>query len=172
VAPTLNMSKIHTSTHLFALACIGFTLSAQALDVTTPNLAVKVVAEVQIRTLEQGRTVTKLVPADKVVPGDLVLYTLEITNVGPRAIDMPLVIEPIPTHMVYVENSASGPGSEISFSTDSGHSFERPENLTLPAPTGHARRAAASEYTHIRWQMKSLFKASSVAFVRFRARVK
>jgi uncharacterized repeat protein (TIGR01451 family) len=167
-----NMSRIHTTRFFFALICIGTSLTSRSLDSTTPNLQVKVVAEVQIRTVEQGRTVTKLIPADKVVPGDLVLYTLELRNAAPRALDAPMVVEPIPAHMVYVANSAAGPGSEITFSVDAGHSFDRPENLNVTGANGERRHAIASDYTHIRWQMKSLVKSSSVAFVRFRARVK
>src|SRR5580698_9281174 len=110
------MSRIHTARLFFALVCIGTSLTSQSLDTTTASLQVKVVAEVQIRTVEQGRTITKLIPADKVVPGDLVLYTLEVRNAAPRALDAPMVVEPIPAHMVYVANSAAGPGSDITFS--------------------------------------------------------
>ena len=74
--------------------------------------------------------------------------------------------------MVYVADSAVGPGGDITYSVDGGHSFDRPENLSVPLPGGAARNAVAADYTHIRWRLKSLVKANSVVFVRFRARVK
>ena len=143
-----------------------------SLDSTSEFLSVKVVAEVQVRINEQGRIITKLVPADRVVPGDLVLYTLEVRNTGSRSLEAPTVVQPIPVHMVYVADSAVGPGGDITYSVDGGLSFDRPENLIVPLSQGATRPAVAADYTHIRWRLKSLVKADSVVFVRFRARVK
>jgi hypothetical protein len=74
--------------------------------------------------------------------------------------------------MRYVADSAVGPGAEVSYSVDGGHTFERAEALKVPGTDGRLRRAVAADYTHIRWQLKNALKANSVAFVRFRALVK
>jgi uncharacterized repeat protein (TIGR01451 family) len=111
-------------------------------------------------------------PADKVVPGDFVIYTVEVHNVGRNSVDSPTVTQPVPAHMMYLADSAVGPGAEVAYSVDGGVSFDAPENLKIAAANGAVRVATAADYTHIRWQLKSLLKADSTAFVRFRARVK
>ena len=126
-------------------------------------ISVKAIAEVELRTTEHGREVTKLAPADRLVSGDWVIYTLEVRNTAAAAVRVPIVTFPVPQHLTYVADSAVGPGTEVSFSVDGGRSFDVPENLSS---------AGTADYTHIRWQFKNPLKGNSVAFVRFRARVK
>jgi len=135
-------------------------------------LAIRAIAEVEFRSRVAGREVVKLIPADRVVPGDRVIYTLEVRNTGATAVDTPIVTHPVPEHMRYVADSAVGPGAEVSYSVDGGHSFGRAENLLVPGVDGRPRAAVAADYTDIRWQFKNSLKANSVAFVRFRALVK
>jgi uncharacterized repeat protein (TIGR01451 family) len=106
------------------------------------------------------------------VPGDRVVYTLEVRNIGAATLDAPSFTHPVPEHMRYVADTAVGPGVEVSYSVDGGHSFDRAENLKVPGVDGLPRLAAAADYTTIRWQLKKSLKANSVAFVRFRAVVK
>jgi uncharacterized repeat protein (TIGR01451 family) len=134
-------------------------------------LAVRSIAEVESKAIEGGREVVKLIAADRVVPGDRVIYTLEVRNTGPTALDTPVVTEPVPEHMRYVADSAIGPGAEVTYSVDGGHRFDRAENLEVPGKAGRPRPATAADYTHIRWRLKNSLKANSVAFVRFRALV-
>ena len=134
-------------------------------------LEVRAIAEVESKSVEAGRLVVKLIPADRVVPGDRVIYTVEARNTDATAIDVPLVTYAIPDHMRYVANSAVGPGAEVSFSIDGGHSFDRAENLKVRGADGRLRAAVGADITHIRWQLKNSLKANSVAFVRFRALV-
>jgi uncharacterized repeat protein (TIGR01451 family) len=142
---------------------------AQALG---DAVAVRAIAEVETTVSLNGRDALKLVPADRVVPGDQVIYTLEIRNTGARAVPAPSVPYRIPEHMRYVADSAAGPGAEVSYSIDGGHTFDRPENLKVAGPGGQLRAAIAADYTHIRWQLKHSLKGNSVAFARFRAVVK
>ena len=135
-------------------------------------ISIKAVAEVELRTTVQGHETTKLMPADRVVSGDWVIYTLEVRNTGSATAPAPTVTYPIPTHMVYVADSAVGPGIEVSYSVDSGRSFDIPEKLRVQDANGQLRPAAPADYTHIRWQLKNGLKGNSVAFVRFRAQVK
>ena len=114
----------------------------------------------------------KLVPADRVVPGDRVLYTLEVRNAAATPLDAPSISYAIPEHMHYVADSAVGPGAAVSYSVDGGRSFERAENLKVQESDGRLRPAVAADYTDIRWQLKNSLKPNSVAFVRFRALVK
>jgi len=151
----------------------GLWLAASAVgQVPGSPLAIRSIAEVESRSIVAAREVVKLIPADRVVPGDRVIYTLEVRNTGATVLDSPIVTHPVPEHMRYVADSAVGPGAEVSYSVDGGHSFERAENLKVPGVDGRPRLAVAADYTDIRWRLKHSLKANSVAFVRFRALVK
>ena len=127
---------------------------------------------VSVTSLAEVERSNKLVPADRIVSGDMVIYTLEVRNTAPATVPPPIVIFPVPEHMIYLADSAVGPGSEVSYSVDGGHSFDSPEHLHINEAGEPARPAAAADYTHIRWQLKNALKSNSVAFVRFRALAK
>ena len=145
------------------LVAIGVAAAAVCQPALDP-IVIKAIAEV-----EQS---SKLVAADRVVSGDAVLYTLEVRNTAPTSLPRPTVTYPIPEHMTYTPDSAVGPGTDVTYSVDAGRSFDTPENLKIQEPGGQVRAATAADYTHIRWQLKNALKGNSVAFVRFRARVK
>ncbi len=152
-----------------ALLVAGVVSGQAALD----SLVIKTIAEVEFaNSTAGGRKSTHLEPADRLVSGDRVIYTLEVRNAGPVALDSPTIIHPIPPHTYYVGDSAVGPGSVVRYSVDGGHGFDRPENLRVTAADGATRMATAADYTHIRWQLTSRLMANSVAFVRFRVVVK
>jgi len=144
------------------LAAVG--VAAAAGQPASDPIVIKAIAEV-----EQS---SKLVAADRVVSGDAVLYTLEVRNTAATSLPRPTVTYPIPEHMTYTPDSAVGPGVDVTYSVDAGRSFDTPENLKIQEPGGQVRAATAVDYTHIRWQLKNTLKGNSVAFVRFRARVK
>jgi uncharacterized repeat protein (TIGR01451 family) len=160
----------------FAARCTALlSLLWAAGGVTQPAqdpLSIRAIAERESRTVEAGREVVKLVSADRVVPGDRVIYTLEVRNTGATAVDLPMVTEAVPEHMRYIADSAVGPGAEVTYSVDGGRVFDRRENLQVPGEDSRPRAAVAADYTHIRWRLKNSLKANSVAFVRFRAVVK
>lgn len=135
-------------------------------------ISIKAIAEVERSSSSHGRETTRLIPADRVVSGDTVIYTLEVRNTAPISVPRPVVTYAIPEHMTYTPESAVGPGTEVTYSVDAGRSFDAPENLKIQEPGGQLRAATAADYTHIRWQLKNALKGNSVAFVRFRARAK
>jgi uncharacterized repeat protein (TIGR01451 family) len=145
--------------------CLATLAGAQA---PASALEIRSIAEVESRSAEG----VKLVPANRVVPGDRVLYTLEVRNAAAAPVDAPSISYAIPEHMRYVADSAVGPGAAVSYSVDGGRSFERAENLKVQESDGRLRPAVAADYTDIRWQLKNSLKPNSVAFVRFRALVK
>ena len=147
----------------------AFLAGAAAGQVAQGQLEIRSIAEVETKSASGA---VKLVPADRLVPGDRVIYTLEVRNTGESQVDSPSVTYAIPDHMQYVPDSAIGPGATVSYSVDGGQSFERAENLKVLQPDGRSRPAAAADYTGIRWKLKNPLKANSVAFVRFRALVK
>ena len=150
---------------LWAL-CPALIASGQA---TSSGLTIRAVAEVETRAMLDGRETVRLTPEVRVVPGDEVLYTLEIRNIGRAAVRSPTVVNPVPAHMRYVADSATGPGADVSYSVDGGETFNRPENLEVIGANGQRRVAKPADYTHIRWMLKNTLKSNSVAFARFRA---
>ena len=152
---------------------IASSMLPAAAGVPAPDpIAVKAIAEVEQPVHERGRDANKLAAAERVVSGDAVIYTLEVRNTAAATVPAPTVTFPVPEHMIYTADSAVGPATQITYSVDGGRTFDVPENLKIAQSGGEAREATAADYTHIRWQLKNALKANSVAFVRFRARVK
>ena len=168
---TDNMYRAHQNPTRGFLLTVGV-IAALSCPAATDPISIKAIAEVEQSSQSHGRETTKLIPADRVVSGDTVIYTLEVRNTAPISVPRPIVIYPVPEHMTYTPDSAVGPGTEVTYSVDAGRSFDVPENLTIQEPGGQLRAATVADYTHIRWQLKNALKGNSVAFVRFRARVK
>jgi len=151
-----------------ALCAAVISVVAQA-QTPADHLVIKVSAEVAVSKPEP-----KLQAAERVVPGDVLIYTVEVRNAGQYAVESAVVIQPVPNHTMYLADSAVGPAVDVDYSVDGGRTFDRPENLK-PVNGGAAAaatRAAAAEYTHIRWRMRNRLKPSSIAYLRFRAQVK
>lgn len=155
-----------------AFLCCAVLLTTASGQATLPMIDVRTIAEVETRVVEDGRDSVRLEPASRMVPGDPVVYTVEIRNTGSTDVLAPTVTQPVPQHMAYVADSATGPGTEITFSADGGATFDRPEGLKAAASDGKFYTVKARDYTHIRWQFKITLKSKSVAYARFRAVVK
>jgi len=162
----IRRSKITERWPLLRCAAVAIITLAAALtasgQATSPGLKIRTIAEVATHVTEDGHEVTHLRMADRVAPGDELLYTLEIRNTSATELIAPTVVNPIPAHTQYVADSASGPGAQITFSADGGRTFRAAEDLDVKP----------SDYTHIRWQLRKTLKSHSVAFARFRAVVK
>lgn len=155
-----------------ALLCLGVSSGQESGEAGVSSLAIKAIAEVELRKFVRGREIVKLAPADRVASGDWLIYTLEVRNTASTSLAAPTVTFAVPEHTIYVADSAVGPATKVSYSVDGGRSFDVPENLKVQERGGPPHLAAASDYTHIRWQLKHSLKVNSVAFVRFRARAK
>ena len=121
---------------------------------------------------ESGQEATRLVPVSTVVPGDEVIYTISFTNISEEPAENVTITNAVPEHMAYVGDTAFGPGTEVSFSVDGGFSYGSPGELTVTDDDGEERPANASDYTHIRWVMRSNLEPGSKGFARFRAQLK
>ncbi|MDE2306098.1 MAG: DUF11 domain-containing protein [Gammaproteobacteria bacterium] len=130
---------------------------------------VRIRAEVERLSSAGGRTRIRLVPADRVVAGDTVVYTLSVQNDGPDPVAGVDVTTPIPARMRYLPGSAVGPGAVVEFSVDGGHSYQPAAALRVSGADGKPRAAVAADYTDIRWTLQDVLHAGSVAFLRYRA---
>jgi len=144
--------------------------ATQAIAQDKGCILLKTVAEIeQITTDARGEQSTQLVPVEKIVPGNEVIYTVSATNICDQAAEHVVIDNPVPEHMIYVANSAIGPGTEVTFAIDGGFNFGKPEALKVASPDGSERKAEPADYTNIRWVMRNPLKPGDVAFARFRA---
>ncbi len=136
------------------------------------DIRLKTVAEVEVRIVnDKGETEVKRVPAAKVVPGTEVIYTITVSNLGDQPADSVVVTDPIPENTTYVDRSAFGAGTKITFSVDGGISYDLAGKLKVKDAAGNLRAATASDYTHIRWVLNFTLKPKDVAPVWFKARL-
>ena len=155
-----------TTLLLGLLAAIG-----SGAQTPAPELQVTTTAELAQVQVTNGHTSVRLMAANHVVPGDLLIYTLKVRNPGNDTVVMPQFVAPIPLHTSYVADSAVGPGAEVLYSVDSGETFDKPQNLRVRGEGRVLRPATPADYTHIRWTLRHGLKPKSVAYARFRARL-
>jgi len=129
-----------------------------------------------------GRRISRLIPATSLEQGQEILYTVRIRNSAAAPVGDIEVVQRIPENTVYVPNSATGPGVEVSLSADGGQNFGSEGQITIVDQSAVAlmqatsldraaltRPATPPDYTHIRWRLRDPLAAGAVALVRFRA---
>lgn len=123
-------------------------------------------------TDENGAEQMRLVKATNVVPGERVLFTVTYTNTGDQPAERVTVTNPVPEHMAYVDDSATGDNTSILFSVDGGESFAAAPDLRVSNTDGTQRPAGAGDYTHVRWIVGSDIAPGANGTVQFTAIVK
>ena len=152
-----------------AVYSVALLAASSALAQEKGHLNVRtVVQKEEITVNDAGERETQLVPADIVVPGDSVIYTITFTNVSDEAADNVVITNPVPEHLTYIDGSAFGPGTVIEYSVDGGQSYGAKSDLTVP-DNGGTRAAKAEDYTHLRWVMQNELAAGSQGVASFRA---
>ena len=142
------------------------TAGAYAADKACVEL--KTTGETESEVVENGQKVKRLVPVEKAVPGDEIVWTITAKNVCTTPTDNVVIANPVPEHMTYVANSAMGTGTDIVYSVD-GKEFKSAADLQVRAADGTTRAARADDYRAIRWTYKAAFAPGATAFVRYRA---
>ncbi len=160
------MKYIIASLSLACLLLIGGTASAQEAGSILLQNSVEVE---ELYTDDSGVQRVRRVPVSKVVPGDKVIYTITFTNVGEEPAQDVTITNPVPAHMHYVDRSAFGPGTDISFSVDGGNTYGSPQELFVTSSEGEQRSAAAEDYTHIRWVLRNEARPGSKGSTSFKA---
>ncbi|MDA0680598.1 MAG: hypothetical protein O3A13_11270 [Proteobacteria bacterium] len=158
-----------TQVKLTLIASGFFAIAAVAQDKGHLNVRT-VVQKEEVVVTDAGETKRSLVPADTVVPGDDVVYTITFTNISSEAADNVVITNPISENLTYVEGSAFGPGTVIEFSVDNGQSFAAPEALMV-AVDDEVRPAEPEDFTHVRWTMQSELQSGAQGMARFKARL-
>jgi uncharacterized repeat protein (TIGR01451 family) len=153
---------------LIVLACIP----PRVLPADPDCISIGTRAEVRREmTDEQGRTVVRLAPAEKIAPGEEVFYTVRAVNRCPRPAEALAIDVPVPEHMRYVPGSAVAPAAGVLFSVDGGFRYAPPDELHVPTAQGEPRPTGSGDYTHIRWMLRKPLPAGAVVLARFRAMI-
>jgi uncharacterized repeat protein (TIGR01451 family) len=148
------------------LVIVWLTTFASLAMATEPvELRTELVAEVRESVAAAERPTFRMVPATRLSQGQVVYYTVRITNPTPVFANKVQVSQLIPANTSYVPGSAAGPGADIEFSIDGGQTFSRPETLKQSDGT----RAPPERYTHIRWSLRNPLAPGATALARFRA---
>jgi uncharacterized repeat protein (TIGR01451 family) len=150
-----------------AIAVIACAFSAQVYAQTDCVVA-KTTGEVEKEVVDaKGQKSKVLAPANTVIPGTEVVWTVTASNNCKQARDNFVISNPVPEHMTLVMGSVFGAGSDITYSLD-GKTFAAADKLTV-TENGATRPARAEEIKHIRWEFKSSLQPGASAIGRFRA---
>ena len=153
-------------------ALLSLAVAAHAAAPATPNGSVELTLAGEMEQAykdDKGVAHTRLVPINKIVPGDEVVYTISYRNAGAIAADKVVITDPVPEHMAYKDGSAFGAGTDIEFSVDGGKTWAKAEALKVKGADGKPRAAVGSDYTHLRWKVLAKVAPGEKGFVRFRA---
>lgn len=130
---------------LIAAASILTSVSASAL---TAKQSVE--KEIVVQMPDGTESITRA-PAELVVPGERVVYTLSYTNdAAEPATDLVLTM-PVPSEIKYLDESATTVDAKVVYSADGGQSFASRAGLRTTDADGNSRTATSEDITHIRW---------------------
>ena len=124
-------------------------LTAQAEGVVASQTIEKVV---EVSENSDGSLELTYAPADRVAPGETLVYTLNFENTGTESADNIVLTLPFEKAVTYVEGSAIDPKARVEFSADGGKSFVSRSELSV-AENGNVRPAVAADVTHVRWTL-------------------
>lgn len=159
----------------FTTICFVLMLTLPALAAEKKGVELTSTAEVEIIVKnDKGEKETQRVAAANanVVPGDTVIFTTRYENQGSQPATNVVIKNPLPEHMLYLENSAAGKNTRIEFSSDGGKNFAPANKLKVKEGDGKERAATAADYTHIRWITEGALEKGARGSVSYKAKVK
>ena len=118
-----------------------------------------------------GKERIERIAADKVAPGEEVIYALRFSNEGDAPADAVVLVMPVPTEVSYVEGSVGGENAKITFSADGGETYVARGRLTV-SEDGEERPAKSNEITHIKWALNAPMPAKEQGEVSYHAVLK
>ncbi len=143
-------------------------LPAHASESLSLNMSV---FEEVITTDSQGNNSTQLIEPNKITPGDTVVYVTQYHNKNTQAAHNVVITNPIPGHLIYLNNSAQPNSAVATYSVDNGKTFNTSDKLTITTKDNTKIPAEPKDYTHIRWLIHSI-AAGGKGSVRFSAKLK
>lgn len=119
-----------------------------------------------------GQARERLETVDSVIPGDVVVYSITYTNISEAPVEDVVISNPVPNNTVYIDGSAGGENTTITFSVDGANTFAAADDLRVTQADGAERAAVAEDYTAIRWAVNGEVEPGARGIASFRAQVK
>jgi uncharacterized repeat protein (TIGR01451 family) len=166
----MNRYKVLSRTILSLLAV--FLLTTTSVLAADPVVITSEALTEQKVTKPDGKLEIVRIPAGKIIPGGTIIFVNTISNNGASPAEKIAITNPIPAEMFYLDGSASGQGTTISFSVDGGKKFDMPDKLRIKQADGSFQPATAADYTHLRWTLNNALAPKQTLQVEYRARVK
>lgn len=151
------------------LSCSLMAFSVQAEQKNALKLTMTAMEEIVVVN-EQGESVVQLVKPTQIVPGDTVVYTTKYFNQRDQELTNVVIENPIPQHLVYIQNTANQKGISVRYSVDKGQTFGLANKLMVQQAEGEFRLATVADYTHIRWVI-SMVGLGEKGFVSFKSKL-
>ncbi|MEZ5921794.1 MAG: hypothetical protein R3C60_10635 [Parvularculaceae bacterium] len=123
--------------------------------------------EVVTRNADGEETVTRA-KAEKVTPGETVVYTIKYENEAAEPASNIVLVMPVPKEVSYVEGSVTGDNASVSFSADGGKTYVARGRLTV-IEDGETRAARGDEITHIKWTLAAAVPPKGAGEVAYKA---
>lgn len=140
--------------------------AAQGVEVTNTAL-------IEVKTVDQdGKEEVKYLAADKVTPGDTIMYLITFTNRGDKSAEGIVLTSEIPSDLIIKEGSAEAAGARVEYSIDNGKTYADREALVVTTSDGGRRPATAEDLTNLRWTILDPLPAGGINSVSYRAVVK
>ena len=149
-------------------ALLVSSLSVSALALTATQIVER---EITVKNPDGSQSITREV-ADKVTPGEKVIYSLNYYNDLTAPANNIVLVMPIPGEIKYFDGSADMDNAQTTYSVDAGQSYAVRNNLSVKLADGTMRKAAAQDITHIRWQVISAVAPSTGGTLSFRGQLK
>jgi len=150
-----------------SLLAAALTASPALADV----VAEQAVEQEIVKKAADGSVKLERVTAAVVAPGDEVIYSIRFNNQGGEAAGDLVMVMPVPQEITYVEGSAAGRPSKITFSADGGNTYLTRGRLTV-TEEGVERPASGAEITHIKWMIEQPLAPQARGEVFYRGIVK
>jgi len=126
--------------------------------------------EVVVLNADGSQTVTRIA-ADKVTPGDKVVYSLNYFNDEAAPAENIVLVMPIPAEVDFIDGSADFNNVSSGFSTDGGKTFANRNDLQAEQSDGTKIAARTSDITHIRWSIRSAVSPNTGGTLSFSGRL-
>lgn len=152
---------------LFAATVLSLAVSAAEAKVVATQSVEKEVVVVDDKGVE--KIVRKT--ADRVKPGETVVYTLNFRNEDSAPAESMVLVMPVPKEVVYVEGSVAGAPASVTFSADGGQTYVGRGRLTV-TEGGVVRPASNGDITHIKWTLAGAIAPNANGKVSFRGVLK
>ncbi len=109
-------------------------------------------------------------PAERVAPGEELVYTITFTNSGTEAAENVVLNMPVEEQVTYIEGSSITRLAAVAFSADGGATFANRSELFV-VDGDSPRPALAEEITNVRWTLNAPLAAGASGEVSMRAKL-